>query len=118
MPKPNSAMEVFKHLDKSNCRECGEKTCLAFAAAVYQSRKQINMCPRIDSEIIKRYSSDNKKNTNEDFGEQFIEGLKQPLSRIDLAEAARRTGGHYDGRKLTLKILGKEILKRVAREMH
>mgnify|MGYP000668137593 CR=1 FL=1 len=35
MPSPNSAMEVFKHLDKSNCRECGEKTCLAFAGAVF-----------------------------------------------------------------------------------
>ena len=42
MPRPNSAMEVFKHLDKSNCRECGEKTCLAFACAVFQSQKEID----------------------------------------------------------------------------
>ena len=109
MPKPNSAMEVFKHLEKSNCRKCGEKTCLAFAAAVYQSRKQISMCPWINSEIIELYSNDNKKNTNEDFGEQFIEGLKQTLSRIDLAEAAKRTGGSYNGLKLTLKIMGKDF---------
>ena len=109
MPKPNSAMEVFKHLEKSNCRECGEKTCLAFAAAVYQSRKQISLCPRINSEIIELYSSDNKTNTNEDFGEQFIENLKQTLSGIDLAEAAKRIGGSYDGSKLTVKIMGKDF---------
>jgi hypothetical protein len=107
MPKPNSAMEVFKHLEKSNCRECGEKTCLAFAAAVYQSRKQINLCPRIDSEIIKLYSNDDKTNINKDLGEQFIEELKQKLSEIDMAEAAKRIGGSYEGEKLTVKIMGK-----------
>ena len=109
MPKPNSAMEVFKHLEKSNCRECGEKTCLAFAAAVYQSRKQINLCPRIGSEIIELFSSDKRENTKEDFGEQYIKGLKQTLSGIDLGEAAKRINGKYDGRKLTVKIMGKNF---------
>ena len=41
MPRPQNAMEIFKLLDKSNCRDCGEKTCLAFAGAVYQGRKKI-----------------------------------------------------------------------------
>ncbi|MBW1753989.1 MAG: Fe-S cluster protein, partial [Deltaproteobacteria bacterium] len=35
MPQPKNAMEIFRHLDKSNCRECREKTCLAFAGAVF-----------------------------------------------------------------------------------
>ena len=45
MPRPKNAMEIFKLLDKSNCRECGEKTCLAFAGAVYQGRKKIHINP-------------------------------------------------------------------------
>jgi CO dehydrogenase/acetyl-CoA synthase gamma subunit (corrinoid Fe-S protein) len=28
MPPPKNAMEIFKLLDMSNCRECGAKTCL------------------------------------------------------------------------------------------
>ena len=51
-----NAMEIFKHLEKSNCRECGEKTCLAFVGAVYQSRKEIRMCPRLDWKIVELYS--------------------------------------------------------------
>jgi hypothetical protein len=109
MPKPNNAMEIFKHLDKSNCRECGEKTCLAFAGAVYQSRKEISRCPKLDSEIVAFYSNDDGGRSMEETGEQFIEDQKETLSRIDLAQAAQRTGGHYDGRKLTLKILGKDF---------
>jgi len=110
MPKPNNAMEIFKHLQKSNCRECGEKTCLAFAAAVYLSRKEIRMCPKLDLTVIEYYSSvDDSEDASEDTGEQFIEDLKKSLAGMDLAEAAQRTGGHYDGRKLTLKILGKDF---------
>jgi hypothetical protein len=109
VPKPNSAMEVFKHLEKSNCRECGEKSCLAFAAAVYQSRKPINLCPRLDPQIIELFASDGSTDTDKDPGENFIEELKQKLPEIDLAEAAKRIGGAYDGRKLTIKIMGKEF---------
>ena len=47
MPAPKNAMEIFKLLDKSNCRECGEKTCLAFAGAVYRGQKKIDECPRL-----------------------------------------------------------------------
>lgn len=109
MPKPSSAMEIFQHLEKSNCRECGEKTCLAFAASVYRLRKPIDMCPRIDSEIMERYSIDSKETSCADLGERFVEDLKRTLKTIDLAEAASRTGGVYDGRRLTLKIMGKDF---------
>ncbi len=110
MPKPKNAMEIFKHLEKSNCRECGEKTCLAFAGAVYQSRKPIHMCPRLDPQIVELYSgTDCAADASAENGEQFIESLKKSLAAINLAEAAQRTGGHYDGQKMTLKILGKNF---------
>ncbi len=56
MAKPNNAMEIFRHLEKTNCRECGEKTCLAFAGAVFQARKEVRDCPRLDPKIIELYS--------------------------------------------------------------
>ena len=31
----NNPMEIFKLLNGSNCRECNEKICLAFAVAVF-----------------------------------------------------------------------------------
>ncbi len=110
MPKPKNAMEIFKHLEKSNCRECGEKTCLAFAGAVFQSRKELHQCPRLDPEIIERFSDDDSADGSlEENGERYIEDLKKLLAHADLAEAAKRTGGRYDGQILTLKILGKDF---------
>lgn len=110
MTQPNNPMEVFKHLDKSNCRECGERTCLAFAASVYQSRKHINMCSRLDADIISRFSDvGNNRETIGKMGDQLIEDLKKALRRTDLAVAAQRCGGDFDGSKLTLKILGKKF---------
>ena len=33
-------MEIFKLLNGSNCRECNEKTCLAFAVAVFKEKNR------------------------------------------------------------------------------
>ena len=41
MSQLTNPMEIFKLLDKSNCRECREATCLAFAAAVFKGQKQL-----------------------------------------------------------------------------
>ena len=110
MTKPSSVMEVFKHLEKSNCRECGEKTCLAFEASVYQSRKQINMCPRLDENIISRFSDVcNSTKTIGASGDQLNEDLKKALGKTDLAVAAQRCEGDFDGSTLTLKILGRKF---------
>ena len=104
MPNPNNILDVFKHLEKSNCRECGEKTCLAFAAAVFQSRKPITQCPRISPEIARLFS-DTAAKKDDDPGEQFIQELRQRLAGIDLEEAAKRTGGNYAEHKLVIKVL-------------
>ena len=110
MPRAKNAMEIFKHLDKSNCRECGEKTCLAFAGAVYQSRKDISMCPRLDQEVVDRFSDETAgADTSEEMGAQYISDLKKSLAGMDLAGAAARSGGRYTDGKLMLKVMGKDF---------
>lgn len=111
MSKPKNAMEIFKLLEKSNCRECGEKTCLAFASAVYQSRKQINLCPRLGTKIIEKYRSGNaeKKDMSQQMGEQLVEELKKSLSQIDFKKAAQRAGAVFDGKSMTLKMMGRNM---------
>ena len=110
MPQPKHAMEIFKLLDKSNCRECGEKTCLAFAGAVYQGKRKIADCPRLGSQTVERFSG-----TDEDIDNTFVEGadfleqLKRDIAGADLAEAAQRVGAEFANGKLTLKVLGKNF---------
>ena len=45
-------MEIFQMLDQSNCRECGKKTCLAFAGAVFLGKKKLIECPKLDADMI------------------------------------------------------------------
>ena len=43
--RPISVIEVFKLLPGTNCRECGYKTCLAFAGAMRQGEAVPEQCP-------------------------------------------------------------------------
>jgi len=110
MAKPKNVMEIFSLLDKSNCRECGEKTCLAFAAAVFQGRRPIGDCPRLDPRTVARYTEVADASASDENGQQaYMEKLKQEVAGIDLAEAAARTGGRLVDGRLTLKICGKSF---------
>ena len=110
MPKPQNAMEIFQLLDKSNCRECGEKTCLAFAGAVFQGKRHIADCPKLDRETIARFSgSDEEANSGFVEGADFLEQLKKEIAAADLPEAAQRVGADFTDNKLTLKVLGKDF---------
>jgi hypothetical protein len=104
---PTDPLTIFRQLEQSNCRECGEKTCLAFAAAVCIGQKKLAACLRL-SEAAKAALADmlpappaNKH------GEGHVARLKAELRRIDLRQAAERCGGEYHDGWLTLYILGK-----------
>lgn len=110
MPQPKNAMEIFQLLEKSNCRECGQKTCLAFAGAVFRGQNTLEQCPKLDRETIERFSGEPKKeHTVEEIQEEYMNKMKSMISELDLDEAARRTGGRVSGDKLTLKVLGKDF---------
>ncbi|MBT8334878.1 MAG: Fe-S cluster protein, partial [Deltaproteobacteria bacterium] len=88
MAKPENVMQVFSLLDKSNCRKCGEKTCLAFAGMVYQGRRSIYDCPVLDPAVAARFLPEVRENDVDD----SLEDLKQMVANSDLKEAAERIG--------------------------
>jgi hypothetical protein len=106
-----NAMEIFKLVDKSNCRECSEKTCLAFAGAVYQGKRQLNACPKIDKEIIQRFNGDETQQARaiEQEMNQAVEQLKIEIQSIDLSSIAQKIGGRIVNNKLTIKTMGKDV---------
>ncbi len=110
MPKPKNAMEIFQVLDKSNCRDCMEKTCLAFAGAVYTGRRKIEECPKLDRETIERFSEAPARDAViEQNRDDYLNDLKERAARTDLAPVADRLGGRYANGRLTLKVLGKDF---------
>ena len=110
MPHPKNAMEIFQFLDKSNCRECGEKTCLAFAGAVFKGKKSLKECPKLDPESIERFSGEpGDQNALEQNRDAYLEKLKNEITHLDLAKAAKRIGARFCNDTLTLKVLGKNF---------
>ena len=47
--KPN-ILDVLKRLPKTNCRECGQNTCMVFAALVAEGTKKPDDCPQLDEQ--------------------------------------------------------------------
>lgn len=110
MARINNPMEIFKLLNGSNCRECNETTCLAFAVAVFKEKKPIHACPYVDEAVKEKYGGATEKpNTIDEYKAEAIEALKQEISGIDLAGAAKRLRADFSKEKLTLKVFGKEF---------
>lgn len=49
MPRPG-IIDILKLLPKTNCRECGEPTCMVFATKVAEGAKGAENCPQIHDE--------------------------------------------------------------------
>ncbi|MEE4241946.1 MAG: (Fe-S)-binding protein [Desulfopila sp.] len=48
--KPPTLMDVLKLLPKTNCKECGEPTCMVFAVRVMEGAKDHHDCPPLRGE--------------------------------------------------------------------
>lgn len=108
--KARNAMEIFSVLDKSNCRLCGEKTCLAFAGGVFLGRKKLRDCPKITEELLEKLAGVDKEQVRRD--EQLkasLDSLKHQLLHLNLGEVAERTGGVYERGRLIISVLGKPV---------
>ncbi len=49
-----TAMDVYNYLPKTNCKECGEQTCMAFAVKLLNGEKDIKDCKPLFTE--KKYA--------------------------------------------------------------
>ncbi len=46
-----TGIEIFKMLPKTNCKECGFPTCLAFAMALATGKAELDKCPYVSEEV-------------------------------------------------------------------
>jgi len=46
-----SGLEIFKKLPKTNCKDCGFPTCLAFAMQLAAGKVELEKCPHISEEV-------------------------------------------------------------------
>ncbi|MEA2016232.1 MAG: acetyl-CoA decarbonylase/synthase complex subunit gamma [Actinomycetota bacterium] len=48
-----SGLEIYKKLPKTNCKDCGFPTCLAFAMQLAAGKVEIDKCPHLSDEVKK-----------------------------------------------------------------
>lgn len=90
MAKFNNVMNVFKLLDKTNCRKCHKPTCLAIAAAVFQGKATLSECPFIDENTLSIYGGKNDKQESKADQDYFtaLEQLKVSIKQTNLESRA------------------------------
>lgn len=110
MSKLDNPIELYKLLPKSNCRQCGQATCLAFAAEVIKGQKRLNQCPHLENKILEELDGKIiKQATPEDQLKQALEPLKKEILKINFAESVKRLEAKLTDDKLTIKCLGKNF---------
>ncbi|MEM2892843.1 MAG: (Fe-S)-binding protein [Candidatus Bathyarchaeia archaeon] len=64
--KKLNPIEIYSHLPKTNCKECGEQGCFAFAAKLANGKKTLQNCPQIQ---LPQYSKN----------KAYLEKMLQPI---------------------------------------
>lgn len=107
----NTPLEIYKLLNRSNCRKCMLPSCMAFAAAVIQGQKQLNDCPELDTQTIESFCAPaGPRKTIEDEQQLTLNGLLQKVSGVDFSAVAERLGGIVNHDKLAINCLGKDFI--------
>jgi hypothetical protein len=106
-----NVMTVFAQLEKSNCRQCNEKTCLVFAARVFKGERALGECLRLPDPVRRQYQEAPGRRVLpiEHDHEAMIVRLKKKLRARELRILAQTVQGDFEQGRLTLRILGKPL---------
>src|SRR5512141_750694 len=52
-----SGLEIYKLLPKTNCKECGFPTCLAFAMQLAAKQAELSLCPYVSEDSKAKLSA-------------------------------------------------------------
>ncbi len=103
-------LEILKCLNKSNCRECGVPTCLAFANALINGEKKFSDCPHLSKEAADELDKKIVTRGQYEKLKELLEPLKKEVSTIDFSKVADGLGADYENEKLRIKCLGKDFI--------
>jgi hypothetical protein len=113
MPSKMSEMkplDVLKHLNRSNCRECGVPTCLAFATQLINGEKKFTDCPHLSKEAAEALNKKIVTRGRDKKLEEMLGPLKKEISGVDFRSAAEGLGAEYADNRLHIKCLGKDFI--------
>jgi hypothetical protein len=116
---PLTVMELLKTLPRTNCGDCGQATCLAFATQVIKEGEELGRCPHL-SKAAQAIAGDIESQQATGLGRRresiaiALEALQEKVAPLDLAGLAGGVGarsGEEDGRPyVNLNYFGHRLL--------
>lgn len=107
-----SVVDLYKRvLPKTNCRECGFLTCLAFAGMVVSEKHPLKGCPYISQDVLDWAEKELEEQYRQgkwlkkDMAAEALQLAKDNIATGDLKIIAERTGGEIQGDTLVLPYL-------------
>ncbi len=97
-----SVVDLYaKILPRTNCKDCGYLTCIAFAGMVVSEKLPLKNCPHIDSETLESAQAELEQQYREgkwlkrDMAKEALEWAKEKSSSMELSDIALRIGGRF-----------------------
>ncbi len=108
MSSISNPLDLYKHLEQSNCRQCLLPSCMAFAVAVIQGQKQLRDCPQLPEETITLLSGGivQRKTLEEEQAKGLAEMQKQ-FAQQGFGEIAARRNLPVKEDRIGVRCLGK-----------
>ena len=104
-------IDTYKKLPGTNCGECGEATCMAFALRVKSAQRKLSECPYVKHEDDESVGQESVVTMENNYKRVSME-LEEEVKQVDLKEAAAAIGGDYENRDgggvIRLKMMNKE----------
>lgn len=108
-----SVIDLYrKILPRTNCRDCGFTTCMAFASMVVSEKLPLSKCPHLTSETIARYQPELEEQyragkwTRKDPAQDALIWARERASSMKIVDLPERIGGtlvrDQDGEALEL----------------
>ncbi len=97
---PLSVVDLYKDiLPKTNCKDCGFPTCLAFASMVVSDKHPLKNCPHLEDDVLQRCNVELEaqyaagKWLKRDMAADALLWAKERVSSMDLDDLPHRIGG-------------------------
>ena len=88
-------LEIYKKLPGTNCRDCGEPSCMAFALKVKTSQRSISECPYV-TEPDEAASPTEHGAPTDDMYEGVANQMEEEVMRSDFKKVAVAIGGDFE----------------------
>ncbi|CAN2043008.1 Fe-S cluster domain-containing protein, DUF3786 [Candidatus Magnetomoraceae bacterium gMMP-1] len=108
-----SVVDLYKDvLPKTNCKDCGFLTCLAFASMVVSEKLSLKNCPHIEHELLEKCQKEldeqytQGKWTKKDMAQDALLWAKERAASMKLNDMPERIGGEIIRKEgnITLKL--------------